>query len=133
HSGNILIRQDMIKLADFGLSKRIDVATKQSKVLGVIPYIDPKRFCVRVGSESTLQQDSLNVKSDVYSVGVLLWEISSGRPPFYSEEYDINLAVKISKGLRESIIPGTPERYVKFFTDNRPAMNKVVNELNAII
>jgi hypothetical protein len=24
----------------------------------------------------------LNEKSDVYSVGVLLWEISSGKPPF---------------------------------------------------
>ncbi|CAI2181023.1 12005_t:CDS:2, partial [Funneliformis geosporum] len=125
HSGNILIRQGMIKLADFGLSKRIDVATEQSKVLGVIPYIDPKRFGGREGSESNLQQDSLNLKSDVYSVGVLLWEISSGHPPFYSEEYDIYLAMKISNGLRESIVPGTPEDYVKVFTDNRPAMSKL--------
>ncbi|CAI2200614.1 1451_t:CDS:2, partial [Funneliformis geosporum] len=50
HSDNILIRQGMIKLADFGLSKRIEVATSQSKVFGVIPYVDPKRFGQR-GSE----------------------------------------------------------------------------------
>ncbi|CAI2193500.1 10533_t:CDS:2, partial [Funneliformis geosporum] len=50
---------------------------------------------------------------DVYSVGVLLWEISSGRPPFYvkDEEYGVSLAINILQGLRESVIPGTPESY----------------------
>ena len=60
----------------------------------------------------------LNEKSDVYSVGVLLWEISSGRPPFYAEgeQYDIALAIEISQGLRETTISGTPEDYVKVYT-----------------
>ncbi|CAI2189116.1 9657_t:CDS:2, partial [Funneliformis geosporum] len=80
--------------------------------------------------------------SDVYSVGVLMWEISSGRLPFYikDEEYDISLAIEILGGLRERIIPGTPEDYVKIYTgcwdnepDNRPSMNQVVDKLNAIV
>ncbi|CAI2171683.1 5860_t:CDS:2, partial [Funneliformis geosporum] len=131
HSGNILIRHGMIKLADFGLSKRIEVATNQTRVFGVIPYIDPKRFSGQQGNDSTLQQDSLTVKSDVYSVGVLLWEISSGRPPFYVEGkgYDIDLAIKISQGQRESIIPECWDNE----PDIRPALNKVVDKLNAII
>ena len=60
----------------------------------------------------------LNKKSDVYSVGVLLWEISSGRPPFYveGEQYDIDLAIEISQGLRETTISGTPEDYLKVYT-----------------
>ena len=59
-----------------------------------------------------------NEKSDVYSVGVLLWEISSGQPPFYveDEEYDVGLAVEISQGLRETVVPDTPEEYVKIYT-----------------
>jgi serine/threonine protein kinase len=34
-------------------------------------------------------------KSDIYSYGVTMWQISSGRRPFYSEgvKYDINLAL----------------------------------------
>ena len=37
----------------------------------------------------------LNPKSDVYSIGVLLWQISSGRRPFYTEnvEYDLDLII----------------------------------------
>ncbi|CAI2178762.1 19508_t:CDS:2, partial [Funneliformis geosporum] len=71
---------------------------------------------------------------DVYSVGVLLWEISSGRPPFYdkNEKYGVSLAINILQGLRESVIPGTPEYYVNIYTENRPAMNKVVDAFNAI-
>ncbi|GET04723.1 kinase-like domain-containing protein [Rhizophagus clarus] len=58
---------------------------------------------------------SLNEKSDVYSVGVLLWEISIGRPPFCAEgdHYDVGLVYDISQGLRETVIPGTPDEYVK--------------------
>ena len=54
----------------------------------------------------------------MYSVGVLLWEISSGQPPFYieGEPYDGSLAVQIIQGLRETTVPGTPVDYVKLFT-----------------
>ncbi|CAI2169873.1 20735_t:CDS:2, partial [Funneliformis geosporum] len=122
--------------------KHLLITVSQSKILGVIPYIDPKRFDKRRKSDNTPQPYTLNVKSDVYSIGVLLWEISSGRLPFYveGEEYDIGLAIEILQGLRESIIPDTPKEYVKIYTecwdsepDNRPAMIKVVDELNAII
>ena len=82
----------------------------QSDLFGVVPYVDPKKF-----SKSS---NSLNKKSDVYSVGVLLWEISNGRPPFYveGEPYDGSLAVQIIQGLRETPVHDTPDDYVKLYT-----------------
>ncbi|POG69206.1 kinase-like domain-containing protein, partial [Rhizophagus irregularis DAOM 181602=DAOM 197198] len=136
NSSNILVHQHDIKLADFGLSKRLDESSRlQSKVFGVIPYTDPKKFSKRGTHKS-------NEKSDVYSVGVLLWEISSGRKPFYIEDepYDIDLVMEISGGLRETIVPNTPTDYVKLYEEcwdsepsKRPNMEEVVKRLKTNI
>ena len=90
------------------MSKRIEETSDiQSKLFGVVPYIDPKSF----------DGYKLDKKSDVYSVGVLLWEISSGYPPFYTEgkPYNVGLAVKILQGLRETIVSDTPDDYAKLY------------------
>ena len=43
HSENILVRQDSIKLADFGLSRwNENDSKKASKLYGAVPYVDPK-------------------------------------------------------------------------------------------
>uniref|UniRef100_U9UCJ8 Protein kinase domain-containing protein n=1 Tax=Rhizophagus irregularis (strain DAOM 181602 / DAOM 197198 / MUCL 43194) TaxID=747089 RepID=U9UCJ8_RHIID len=131
HSNNVLIHQNMIKLADFGLSKMID-GPSASEQGGVIPYTDPKRFVT--------YSYSLNQKSDVYSIGVLLWEISSCRPPFKDKSNQFVLPIKISQGLRETPISNTPKDYEKLYTDcwkhesdDRPTIQNVVTRLEAIM
>jgi serine/threonine protein kinase len=54
--------------------------------------------------------------SDIYSIGVLLWEISSGQPPFIDESHDFSLFLQISQGYRETIVPGTPIDYSNLYT-----------------
>ncbi|CAB4388506.1 unnamed protein product [Rhizophagus irregularis] len=78
----------------------------------------------------------------VMDIGVLFWEISSGKPPFYTEgkQYDFELALEITQGLREKPFPNTPEEYIKIYTecwngepDNRPTMIQVLESLKAIM
>ena len=49
-----------------------------------------------------------------------MWQISSGRRPFYAEgvPYDINLILAIHKGERETIIDNTPSEYHDLYTGN---------------
>ncbi|RGB37530.1 kinase-like domain-containing protein [Rhizophagus diaphanus] len=129
HSCNVLVHQNTIKLADFGLSKMIN-DPNASQQGGLIPYIDPKMFV-------TSSYYSLSKKSDVYSIGVLLWEISSCRPPFKDMP---GLAIRISQGLRETPIPKTPKDYENLYTDcwkhepnDRPIIQNVVARLEAIM
>ncbi|POG59813.1 kinase-like domain-containing protein [Rhizophagus irregularis DAOM 181602=DAOM 197198] len=110
HSNNVLVHGNNVKLADFGLSKKTDESVT-SRRYGVIPYIDPKK----IASDSY----SRNEKSDIYSVGVLLWEISSGRPPFEGKsEY--------------FLLTNIPEDCWEFEPDDRPTIYNVVDRLEAI-
>ena len=101
------MHQKNIKLADFGLSRKISEASSNAKIFGVIPYIDPKGL--------NDQNYKLSKESDVYSIGVLLWQISSGYEPFKGKDYDIRLAISIHDGLREEIIDGTPIEYSNLY------------------
>ena len=84
------------------------ISEQESDLIGIIPYVDPKKF---VSSKPY----SLNERSDVYSIGVLLWEISSGRPPFKGDPYDAELAMRIVQGYRETIVPDTPTNYSSLY------------------
>ena len=114
-----MVHQNDIKLADFGLSKRIEESSNvQSKLFGVIPYIDPKSFNNIYDANNRSENYELNEKSNIYSFGVVMWQISSGRRPFCSEgvKYDINLALEIQEGKREKIVDGTPIEYSNLYT-----------------
>ena len=111
HPKNILVHQKNIKLADFGLSKKIaEAPSNTSKMFGVLPYVDPKKL--------NNQSYELNKKSDIYSIGVIMWQISSGRQPFYSDNGDASLFLAIINGKREEIIDGTPIEYSNLYIGN---------------
>uniref|UniRef100_U9STC0 Protein kinase domain-containing protein n=1 Tax=Rhizophagus irregularis (strain DAOM 181602 / DAOM 197198 / MUCL 43194) TaxID=747089 RepID=U9STC0_RHIID len=125
HSKNILVNDRKLLIADLGLSKKLAETTTQSmgNHCGMDEYIDPQCFKDRKYKK--------NKKSDIYSLGVLLWEISSGRPPFSESSRNL-ITHYITKGDREDPIEGTPLKYQQLYQEcwdenpeSRPDIEKV--------
>ena len=113
HSKNFLVHQGIIKLADFGLSRKIPQSvTTSSQLAGIPPYVDPRCFDFKVNKPDK--------KSDVYSVGVLLWELTSGRPPFNNID-QVTLMYNLFQGMREEPIPNTPNEYINLYQGKKPS------------
>jgi serine/threonine protein kinase len=95
-----------------------ETSNYSNKALDFLPYSDPTNLNVTYNIN---QPRITNFKSDIYSIGILLWLLSSGRRPFYDEgtKYDINLAMDIINGKREEIIKGTPVEYSDIYTGNK--------------
>src|SRR5205085_12688746 len=93
HSENIFIHSDNIRLGDFGLSKSmiVDAVTSFSKTYGSMRYSDP-------GFLYNPENYRRTEASDVYSAGMLMWEISSGTLPYQSFGATFTLASKIVSG-----------------------------------
>ncbi|CAB4435072.1 unnamed protein product [Rhizophagus irregularis] len=110
HSGNILQTTNPSKsdanasyISDFGLSGPSSKQKSDDKICGVLPYIAPE----------VLNGEPYSLSSDIYSFGIIMVELSSGKPPFHKRKHDTTLALEICNGLRPEFGKGTPEIYKK--------------------
>ncbi|KAG9295632.1 hypothetical protein G9A89_005502 [Geosiphon pyriformis] len=79
-----------------------------------------------------------NKKSDIYALGVLLWELTSGRSPFKNTK-KWTLMFQIAYGIRETPIEKTLTEYIALYKrcwiellDKRPSINEVNEKLKGI-
>ena len=102
--GNVLITEEgTIKVTDFGIARAVNTEeslTQTGAVMGTATYFSPEQ-AEGMGVDS---------RSDIYSLGVVIFEMVTGRPPFLG---DTPVAVA-SKHVREhppaprEINPGVP-------------------------
>jgi serine/threonine protein kinase len=80
------------------------------RFIATLQYSDPQYL-------NNVKGYTRDKKSDVYSIGMLFWELSSGKTPFRSESTALDLVLSIiNDGKREKIIEGTPLKYIDIYT-----------------
>ncbi|PKK71599.1 kinase-like protein, partial [Rhizophagus irregularis] len=79
-------------------------------------------------------------KSDIYSIAILMWEISFGQPPFMNYEHDCIFAINIIDGIRPKIISEIPSKYKNLIEQcwdanplKRPDINTLRDKMNEIM
>ncbi|CAB4424303.1 unnamed protein product [Rhizophagus irregularis] len=131
HSGNILLYSKFNNywfISDLGFCGPAEKPS--TSIYGNLPYIAPE---IINGKEYTF-------KSDIYSIGILLWEISSGQPPFNNHKHDYDLALNIINGIRPNIISEIPLKYKNLMIQcwnanslERPDTNMLLREIREIM
>src|SRR5262249_54066861 len=130
HSRNILIDETHTAvLTDFGLSRSAKRTTMTTgPVRGVLPYIAPERF-----KDPRMEYTA---GCDIYSLGVVMWELSSGKLPFEDSSMDVTLGFRLLNGDREQQIAGTPENYAELYQQcweqepgDRPEIGSIIGKL----
>ena len=117
---NVMIAADgRVKVLDFGLAKvtaddvRSDASiatalqTREGIVMGTVPYMSPEQVAGR----------SLDHRTDIFSLGVLLYEMASGRRPFEAAS---------SIELASAILRDTPPLVSDLRADLPPDLARVI-------
>ncbi len=96
---NVLIADDgRIKLGDFGLARAISTSTSTGALIGTVAYLSPELV---LGKQA-------DARSDIYSVGIMLYEMITGRQPFEGD-VPIQVAyqhVNSTVGAPSLVVPG---------------------------
>ncbi|POG83018.1 kinase-like domain-containing protein [Rhizophagus irregularis DAOM 181602=DAOM 197198] len=128
HDGNILNHSEgRIYISDLGLCKPVKSYLKEYNIYGVIPFMAPE----------VLRGNPYTPASDMYGFSMIMWEFTSGKPPFNNIEHDFQLSLSICEGERPKIIENTPQCYVELMKKcwdetplKRPSSEEVLNIIN---
>ncbi|KAF0561619.1 kinase-like protein [Gigaspora margarita] len=131
HSKNILINDGKALIADFGISKQLnDMTGSSSYTKGIPAYTDPQYLLYKL----------IDKRSDIYSLGVLFWELTSGIPPFHKLSLFEVVVKKILENQRENAIANTPQDFISlyekcwsFSPGQRPTLHKILKQLKKLL
>ncbi|CAG8752418.1 3852_t:CDS:1, partial [Cetraspora pellucida] len=132
------IRDDKLVITGFSSSISLDHDSEIESTTKItdenVAYVDPKWFDTAINHKH-------DKSSDIYSLGVILWEISSSQIPFNNrfEKNIEHLQSALLNGMRETPINLTPLDYKELYCDawsndskKRPLIEEVINLLQDI-
>ncbi|RHZ73560.1 hypothetical protein Glove_230g184 [Diversispora epigaea] len=126
HSGNIVnVTKISSYITDFGLCKPV-TENDPEKIYGVIPYMAPE----------TLNRGEYSQASDIYSFGMIMYEVFTSYPPYYNIPHNENLVISICEGQKPEIMCEIPQS-VKYLIEkcwdtdpsNRPKAIELKSQL----
>ncbi len=90
HHGNILnpYSNYILSISDLGLCRPVEYfqsLSKNNDIYGVLPFVAPE----------VLKGGVYTAASDIYSFSMIMWEFTSGIPPFDDRKHDLHLALNI--------------------------------------
>ncbi|CAI2168982.1 134_t:CDS:2 [Funneliformis geosporum] len=102
HGGNLLLHDsELVFISDLGLCRPVN---KQSdEIYGVLPYVAPEVFSSKMYTKA----------ADIYSFGIIMWEMTSGIPAFHNIVHNLQLSSSIRRGLRPITVEGTLPEYAE--------------------
>src|SRR5688572_23652999 len=120
---NVMLASGGVKLLDFGLAKLRELEreetverstqslelTEQGTVLGTIPYMAPEQIA---GGDA-------DARTDIFALGVILYEMSAGRPPFEGRS---------RAGLMAAILTHQPEPLSSFRSGVPASLDRIVEK-----
>ncbi len=109
-SENIMVdRKNQIKVMDFGLAKLRGAMklTRTSSTVGTLGYMAPEQ----------LQGGEVDTRSDIFSFGVVLYELLTGRMPFHGEH---------EAAIMYSIVNEEPRALQSLRTEISPELERIV-------
>ena len=81
HDGNILNHKNKTYVSDLGLCRSLKSSSKKDSIYGVMPFMAPE----------ILRGKPYTSASDIYSFSMIMWEFTSGYPPFNDRAHDLQL------------------------------------------
>ncbi|RHZ75724.1 hypothetical protein Glove_212g227 [Diversispora epigaea] len=124
HSGNIVNETKISSyITDFGLCKPV-TENDPEKIYGVIPYMAPE----------TLNRGEYTQASDIYSFGMIMYELFTSYPPYYNMPHDEKLVILICDGHKPEIkceIPQSLKDLMEKCWNTNPSNRPTADELES--